>query len=228
MPDEAEVPQPPPMEPSSSSDLFGIEDPTFLEALSTTALPGEVDKFQHDATVPTKLSSEYSTQAAESRKRKRSISSEGASPAFTHIINTPGSQTQPSYTDSDIYGPSKFQGFGEYMYRKRAKLSIQNSEIENSNDEKPSTLFQGLALYVRNFVVHVCANVDSSVRSTAKRILLFKNYASSSCNMVVSSTLTSIGKRWCMLFYSSALFNCSSQSQFVNTGLTLLRQTSRH
>ena len=85
------------------------------------------------------------------------------------------------------------------MHRKRAKLGIQNSEIEDSSNAEKSTLFQGLALHVRKFVLQVHVNIDLFLsRSMEKPTLLFKNYASSSCSMVVSSTLTSIEKRWCM------------------------------
>lgn len=202
-----ETPQLPiPKEPSSSSDLFGTDDSTFLDVLSKTTLPGDLpvhDKSQSDATTPKKLTPKRTTQDVEFLKRKRSISPEETSPSIMYEINAPDCQIDASYTDdSAIYGASKFEGYGEYMYRKRAKLSIQNSELEDAIDGEKSTLFQGLAIYVRKIRSHVyllkASTFSFSIRSMAKLILPFKNYANSLFNMVVFSTLTSIERRWCM------------------------------
>lgn len=144
------VSQPGLKEPSSSSELFGNEDSAYLDALSRITLPGDVDQSQCEASIPIHHIPEHTTQDSGPRKRKRSVTPEGPRNSVTH-----DTQAKPLYTDSDVYGPSKFEGFGEYMYRKRAKLSIQNSEIEGSGNGKKSTLFQGLSLYVRRFVVPV-------------------------------------------------------------------------
>ena len=115
------------------------------------------------------------------------------------------------------------------MHRKRAKLGIQNSEIEDSSNAEKSTLFQGLALHVRKSVVQVHVNIDLFLsRSMEKPILLFKNYASSSCSMVVSSTLTSIEKRWCMsvffpLFFDYILRSCYYRTHIIASNLTPLK-----
>lgn len=49
--------------------------------------------------------------------------------------------------DDDIYGASRFGGYGEYMRRKRAKLQIQNATI-HSMDASGSGIFTGLSIYV--------------------------------------------------------------------------------
>jgi DNA repair protein REV1 len=44
----------------------------------------------------------------------------------------------------DIYGPSSFGDYGEYMSRKRAKLQIQNAEMTDVR----SDIFKGVEIYV--------------------------------------------------------------------------------
>ncbi|KAF8579478.1 DNA repair protein [Ramaria rubella] len=144
IPDDTPLPPELRKEITLSSDLFGTEDSDFLEALSRTDLPGDAVQ-PHPTTITGVTMKE--TANLTTGKRKRSASSidiEEPSPSLAHII---GASTDITPTQTDIYGPSKFGDFGEYMHRKRAKLSIQNNEIEDSTVEK-STLFQGLALYV--------------------------------------------------------------------------------
>ncbi|TFK20124.1 DNA repair protein [Coprinopsis marcescibilis] len=51
--------------------------------------------------------------------------------------------------DQDVYGPSRFGNYGQYMNRKRAKLQIQNAAI---NDNKPANgIFKGLAIYINGW-----------------------------------------------------------------------------
>ena len=53
--------------------------------------------------------------------------------------------------ENDTYGASRFGGFGEYMSRKRAKLQIQNAELEQpsaTGDGAKSQIFKGIAIYV--------------------------------------------------------------------------------
>jgi DNA repair protein REV1 len=56
--------------------------------------------------------------------------------------------------DDDIYGASRFGGFGEYMRRKRAKLQIQNAALRPTDDASGSGIFKGLSIYVSiNFLL---------------------------------------------------------------------------
>jgi len=53
-----------------------------------------------------------------------------------------------SAQDIDIYGASRFGGYGEYMRRKRAKLQIQNAALRDLDDAHESGIFRGLSIYV--------------------------------------------------------------------------------
>ena len=66
------------------------------------------------------------------------------------------SEVTGDYLDSHTYGASTFDGFGEYMTRKRAKLQVQNQILTSVSElETTSKIFQGIGIYVRG---------DSSVR----------------------------------------------------------------
>jgi DNA repair protein REV1 len=55
--------------------------------------------------------------------------------------------------DTEIYGASRFGQFGEYMRRKRAKLQIQNANLEGSVEVgNKSTIFYDLAIYVSSLL----------------------------------------------------------------------------
>jgi len=53
--------------------------------------------------------------------------------------------------DQETYGASTFGGFGQYMRRKRAKLQIQNAQMDDTDDNSSEKrrIFQGIAIYVR-------------------------------------------------------------------------------
>ncbi|KAG1819758.1 uncharacterized protein BJ212DRAFT_1446112 [Suillus subaureus] len=91
---------------TDSSDLFGPDDPEFLEALRNAVLPGD------QITAP--------RPDTESLSRKRP-------PSWDDIAR----DTDP-WTRS--MAQSRFGHFGEYMHRKRAKLQIQNAALDASQD----------------------------------------------------------------------------------------------
>ena len=148
-------------EPSSSLDLFGTEDSAFLDALARTALPGDTEQLPVAGNLHL-VKSQGQTQGGgicgsagsgnQSRKRSRSLEQElEPNLSYSHVVRVPNvcSDDGTTYSEhNDIYGPSKFNGFGEYMHRKRAKLNIQNAEIEDLGGGKKSILFHGLSLYV--------------------------------------------------------------------------------
>ncbi|KIJ30316.1 hypothetical protein M422DRAFT_53802 [Sphaerobolus stellatus SS14] len=133
-------------EPSASSDLFGADDPEFLVALSKAPLQ-ETAQTSHISVA----SGPATLEVVKELKRKHS-SSPGLVPEDENDEAFPQKQrlfdSEEEYGDSSIYGASKFRGWGEYMQRKRAKLSIQNTEMETSNGGKKSDLFKGLALHI--------------------------------------------------------------------------------
>ncbi|KAF9234509.1 hypothetical protein BU15DRAFT_89977 [Melanogaster broomeanus] len=53
--------------------------------------------------------------------------------------------------NDEIYGASRFGDFGEYMRRKRAKLQIQNADLETDSNEEKSNIFKGLSVYVNGW-----------------------------------------------------------------------------
>jgi DNA repair protein REV1 len=126
-----------PQVPSSnpSSDLFGSDDTDFLEALSNVVLPGDVQP------------SEYSLKRPRSPQPELTAQSRVLPPLSKADHDNPGPQL-----DQDIYGPSRFGQYGEYMRRKRAKLQIQNTHLEQDGVDEDtgssSQIFRGLAIYV--------------------------------------------------------------------------------
>lgn len=116
---------------TSFSDLFEADDPDFLNALSTTILPGDIVG---------------DTQAL-TQSLKRSRSPEHAS--FEHQVLPADSKEASDYTDNDTYGAARFGEYGEYMRRKRAKLQIQNANLKEGDGSREG-IFTGLAIYVRD------------------------------------------------------------------------------
>lgn len=122
----------------SFSDLFGTDDPEFLETLAKMSLPAP-------------SSDPSGVHVAATRfdvKPEDSVKAQLQSNSVNHsLLKRPRSPENEYMENHDIYGPSKFHGWGEYMHRKRAKLSVQNNEILE-NEEKKGDLFKGLALHV--------------------------------------------------------------------------------
>ena len=92
------------------------------------------------------------------RKRGRSpeeeIEGESGTSYHTSLNAVDAHDEGEGYLDSYTYGASRFGEFGEYMARKRAKLQVQNTELEDDEDgEAPrSRIFHGLQLYVSPYV----------------------------------------------------------------------------
>ena len=142
---------------SASSDYFD-NDPDYLRALREMDLPGdEPPQPETDSQTPP---NETPSASQTSRKRPRSDEDDDAdeSGAFHHRIITSVDQNPSgsAYLASDTYGKAHFGGWGEYMARKRAKLQIQNTEIDEADGEDgnekvmvKSRIFEGLQIYVR-------------------------------------------------------------------------------
>ncbi|KAG0706469.1 hypothetical protein DFH29DRAFT_798311 [Suillus ampliporus] len=120
---------------TDSSDLFGPDDPEFLEALGHAVLPGDRHTTPpHDPESP-------------SRKHPRDESDEQQ---VDHEMTSHG--TRGPEDNPEIYGASRFGHFGEYMHRKRAKLQIQNANIDASQDiGAKSKIFSGLSIYINGW-----------------------------------------------------------------------------
>jgi DNA repair protein REV1 len=112
---------------SQSFEGFELDDPDILQALN-----------------------EAEQREQNSRKRARSETPELAN---EHGGDSPNKATRvPAYLDSEVYAASKFGGIGDFMRRKRAKLQIQNAQIDERGGREggsQSRIFNGLAIYVR-------------------------------------------------------------------------------
>lgn len=130
---------------SSDHDLWGSDDPEYIDALLNVSLS-------------------QSQAASQHIKRKRSPTQDGCDIADSNPDVTPSliPNRNTTYADSSnhksekyIYGAAKFAGFGEYMFRKRAKLQIQNQQLTEGETaaDKPRGIFHGVAIYVCAFIL---------------------------------------------------------------------------
>ncbi|RDB19284.1 DNA repair protein rev1 [Hypsizygus marmoreus] len=128
---------------SNSSDYFEEDDSAFLEALETAVLPGDVKLEDKDNESPDESQELAPPPPSQPSLKRRRLE------AFEERSKSRQDQVQ----DEAIYGASHFGDFGEYMRRKRAKLQIQNAEIEDDDGDSASEsrIFQGLAIYINGY-----------------------------------------------------------------------------
>ncbi|KAG2107956.1 uncharacterized protein F5147DRAFT_577321 [Suillus discolor] len=119
---------------TDSSDLFGPDDPEFLEALRNAVLPGD------QITAP--------SPDTESLSRKRHHDESDEQQVETTSHGTLTHRLRDTEDDPEIYGASRFGHFGEYMHRKRAKLQIQNADLGVGTTTKT---FSGLSIYINGW-----------------------------------------------------------------------------
>ncbi|KII89390.1 hypothetical protein PLICRDRAFT_110060 [Plicaturopsis crispa FD-325 SS-3] len=133
---------------SVSSDYFGSDDPGFIEALQTAVLPGDIQLEETRQTV-TQESSQQRTGNHEggSKKRARSNDDDDDEPRPGSLASATNSHGTLQDADSDVYGASRFGDMGQYMRRKRAKLQIQNTQLDSDG----SGIFKGLAIYINGW-----------------------------------------------------------------------------
>jgi DNA repair protein REV1 len=134
----------------SSSDYFGEEDSQFLRALETLVLPGDnpqsppIQSPNHPIEIEDDSEDESPPPPAQPVLKRRYFDLE----------------QEQKVQDEVIYGASHFGQFGEYMRRKRAKLQIQNKDLESNTNEVGNTgIFNGLSIYVSQVLG------DSGIRS---------------------------------------------------------------
>ena len=125
---------------SNSSDYFEDEDSEFLEALGAAVLPGDLP---NEPDPEEEESQELALPPPSQPSLKRQYS-------HTSLYEDKN-DSELNVIENDTYGASRFGGFGDYMRRKRAKLQIQNAELEQPNatdDVAKSEIFKGIAIYV--------------------------------------------------------------------------------
>jgi DNA repair protein REV1 len=129
---------------SASSDYFEPEDAAFNELLQTTVLPGDAQESQPKPEVHTDPPTGPPTL-------KRSHSMLEESDETVHHVIPLEKAHRLSDEDEETYGASSFGGYGQYMRRKRAKLQIQNAQIDSADEtlQNKSRIFREIAIYVR-------------------------------------------------------------------------------
>ncbi|KAI0070563.1 DNA repair protein [Panus rudis PR-1116 ss-1] len=150
---------------SASSDYFGSDDPEFLQALCDIPLPGDPPPNTHNQeqpviTVRKEIKTDATTTVSQSTSLKRprtpdaEISQvEGTEPSHHRVLSSVDEDKEhTTYLNDELYGASRFGGFGEYMARKRAKLQIQNTELGSDDNSGPaSKIFAGLQIYINGY-----------------------------------------------------------------------------
>ena len=154
---------------TQSTDYFD-DDPEFIKAISELPLPG--DECANRGTEPQLAQRPKSHEdehpiSKSSLKRARSpedapgdSSDDGALyHTSMNVVDSRKDDDGNSYLDGHTYGASRFGEFREYMTRKRAKLKVQNAEIDSEGDEgaSRSKLFSGLQIYVCTLSGSGCA-----------------------------------------------------------------------
>lgn len=141
---------------SASSDYYD-DDPAFVEAISNMPLE---DTTQISVTPFVQRDEDLYSGApppAQPSLKKRARSPDDDSEdgtEFHQVLNSSHADADSvPYLSSDTYGASRFGEFGEYMTRKRAKLQIQNTEMDMEGNKQDATtrLFRGLQIYINGW-----------------------------------------------------------------------------
>lgn len=142
-----------------SSDYFD-DDPEFLKAIHEVEIPqcGEAAPSKRIPASPTlDTASEFleeppRTQLSRKRLRSPDEFTDENGMQYHGVLNpVDASGDDGEYLQSHTYGAARFGEFGEYMTRKRAKLQIQNAELneDEETESQRSRIFRGLQIYVR-------------------------------------------------------------------------------
>ena len=126
---------------AGSSPSWFDDDPDYLDALANLPIDATSPSLAQSGDLGEGTSKPLAPDSPTSRTLKR---------AFPHNDSEDSRQMSVGNdeVDPDIYGPSKFGGFGEYMARKRRKLQIQNAEILNGSQGLKPQVFKGIGIYV--------------------------------------------------------------------------------
>ncbi|TFK45623.1 DNA repair protein [Heliocybe sulcata] len=126
---------------AASSEWYGSQDSAFLEGLRTISLP--------DRGIEARHGDQQEAQPNVKRVRPEDPESDDVQ------AETAGDKDfGKDYLKSETYGASKFGQFGEYMRRKRAKLQIQNAEMDIDGEHETSgksRMFHGLSIYINGW-----------------------------------------------------------------------------
>ena len=138
---------------TTSSDYYD-NDPDFLKALAEAAIAGEPEQTTpapHTTGHATSREEPTSTSVPFTKRARTPDSDEEGADLHGILSSVHTGEDNVTYLDSHTYGASRFGEFGEYMARKRAKLQIQNAEMDTEEESGTSRIFQGLQIYVSPF-----------------------------------------------------------------------------
>ena len=138
---------------TTSSDYYD-NDPEFLKALTEAAIAGEAEQTPPAPHTPTHARSraESTPGRVPTAKRARTPDSDEEGADLHGVLSSVHTgEDNVTYLDSHTYGASRFGEFGEYMARKRAKLQIQNAEMNTEEESGTPKIFRGLQIYVSPF-----------------------------------------------------------------------------
>ena len=138
---------------TTSSDYYD-NDPEFLKALTEAAIAGEAEQTPPTPNTPTHATfrEEPTSGRITTTKRSRTPDSDNEGADLHGVLSSVHSgEDNVTYLDSHTYGASRFGEFGEYMARKRAKLQIQNAEMDTEEESGTPRIFRGLQIYVSPF-----------------------------------------------------------------------------
>lgn len=141
---------------SSDRELWGSEDPDYLEALANASIPSQSPSKPPAATTttkrkrsPTPPSDGEFGDAADSELFDVNPSLIAPPPKGSSAATKKEKLVPDAQNDEYVYGPATFGGFGEYMFRKRAKLQRQNETLIDDDEAERKEIFKGVAIYVR-------------------------------------------------------------------------------
>ncbi|GJE88079.1 DNA repair protein [Phanerochaete sordida] len=140
----------------SSSDYWRDDDPEFIAFLNQLELPGDVSKPARNLETTSHPAAEEREDPQLSRKRPRSPTSDEEADvqrSNPKLALVDENREAAGYLKSDTYGASSFGGFGEYMHRKRAKLQVQNAEMDTGGSPLAlkSRIFSGVQIYINGW-----------------------------------------------------------------------------
>ena len=117
-----------------------LEDADIMEIYESDARP-------IDDTDYTTAANAVQTTQKHDRERSNSLGPD----SLVGASSATDTKRKAQYLEDDgIYGASRFGHFGEYMRRKRAKLQIQNANMDTeASGEGKSNILKGISVYVR-------------------------------------------------------------------------------
>ena len=142
----------------SSSDYWRDDDSEFIALLNQVELPGDISQAERNPDAASHLPAEKQEVGQPNRKRPYSPSprdeTDVRKPSSKLALVNENSEAS-AYMQSHTYGASSFGNWGEYMRRKRAKLQIQNAEMDAEGNplEPGSRIFEGLQIHVRGLLL---------------------------------------------------------------------------